>query len=242
MQESSLAILQIADQDRQILHSQQKLSQIPDKRAKVRANLDKVDQRLKKVSQDRSLLKLQVKLRERLIEVENKKIEESNRRMMEVSNQKEYMAVQKEIDLATRTIRKVEDQILDLEERVEPFDVELAEVEEIRTQEAARFEEQDKELAAEENKLSQTILAAKKEIETLTSKVGAELLAKYQKLVARNLTPAAVAIDDAFCLGCAISIRAQIFNEIIRAGQGECPNCRRLLFYRPKGEPASTAG
>ena len=73
MQESSLAILQIADQDRQILHSQQKFSQIPDKRAKVRANLDKVDQRLKKVSQDRSLLKLQVKLRERLIEVENKR-------------------------------------------------------------------------------------------------------------------------------------------------------------------------
>jgi len=242
MQDSSTAILQIADQDRQILFSQQKLSKIPAKRAKIRAALDKVELRLKKIAAERSQLKMQVKLRERLVEVENKKIAVSNERMTGVNNQKEYMAVQKEIDQATRTIRKVEDQILEIEEQVEPFDVELSEVEELKNAEAAKFEEADKKFKDEEASLTKIVESATKIIKKMSPEVEEEMMAKYQKLVGRNLIPAAVAIDDAFCLGCAISIRAQIFNDIIKAGQGECPNCRRLLFYSPKEEAEPPSG
>ena len=45
--------------------------------------------------------------------------------MLSVKNQKEYVASQKEIDLAKKTIKKMEDQILELEEKKETIVGEL---------------------------------------------------------------------------------------------------------------------
>ncbi|MDT8446823.1 MAG: hypothetical protein RRB13_08000 [bacterium] len=236
MQDSSEALLQIADLDRQILHHQKGLETLPAKRAKIRGALDQVETELEKAQKEQNNLSLQIKLRERLVELEKSKINAANERMMGVNNQKEYMAVHREIDASTRTIKKVEDQILALEEQMEPLKEQAASIETRHQEESGRFEQEDQVYKDEEAHLSESITQAEATIKALKPKVEAELLEKYERLMLRHLIPAAVGIDDAFCGGCAASIRAQIFNEIIRAGSGECPSCRRLLFYRPKVE------
>lgn len=238
MQVSSEALLQIADLDRQILIHQKSLDTLPAKRAKIRATLDQVEAERAKIAKSQETLQTQVKLRERLIELEQGKIKSANERMMGVNNQKEYMAVQREIDASSRTIKKVEDQILNLEEQMEPLKAQLDEVEKSRQEAAAQFEADDQVYKTEESEKSQIISSAKEQIAQLKPQVAAEWLAEYDKLMERNLIPAAVGIDDAFCGGCAASIRAQIFNDIIKEGAGQCPNCKRLLFYRPPAEDA----
>ena len=66
----------------------------------------------------------------------------------------------------------------------------------------------------------------------LVSKIEPTLLKKYETLSKRNIIPSAVEISNNTCMGCAISIPAQLFNEIIQYGNGTCPHCGRLLFYK----------
>ncbi|OGG99757.1 MAG: hypothetical protein A2600_02310 [Candidatus Lambdaproteobacteria bacterium RIFOXYD1_FULL_56_27] len=241
MHESCEALLQIADQDRLILQSQKGLEALPAKRAKIRAQLDQAEAALGILEKQKKDLTLQIRLREKLVEVENKKAAAANARLMEVHNQKEYSAAQKEVESAGKTVKKVEDQILGLEEKMEPLQAEINLAVAKREEEAKAFAQEDQVFLDEETTLTRTIESGKTLVESLKPKVTDDLMVLYNKLMKRNMIPAAVAISEPFCKGCAASLRAQAFNEIIKSGFGECTTCKRLLFYQPPAPPEPVA-
>jgi len=231
MQKASEALLQIADGDRQALFAKKKLESLPAKRAKIRKAVDRIESQVAQVNKKAADLKMQVKMRERLIEVEKEKVTSANQRMMEVSNQKEYVATQKEVDTATRTIKKVEDQILELDEFMEPLDMETSELSGQLAEATKQFEADDQVFKVEERESKEAIEKAVATKEALRSAIDDDTWLKYENLMKRGLVPGAVQISEPFCNGCAASLLAQVYNEIIRAGHGECSSCRRLLFY-----------
>jgi len=231
MQEASEALLQIADCDRQALFAKKKLESLPAKRAKIRRAVDRIESQVAQVNKKTADLKAQIKMRSRLMEVEREKIEVANKRLMEVNNQKEYSAIQKELDTATRTIKKVEDQILEIEESMEPLDMETSELSGQLKEASRQFEIDDQVFKLAEKEGNQIVTNAVTTKDALQSQVDEETWTKYLKLMKRGLVPGAVKISEPFCNGCAASLLAQVYNEIIRAGHGECSSCRRLLYY-----------
>ena len=89
----------------------------------------------------------------------------------------------------------------------------------------------------EEKELQLKIDAYDKLRAELITKIDGKLLTKYEVLVERNIIPSAVEISASHCLGCALSIPAQLFNEIIQHSSGVCPHCGRLLFYKEPEKP-----
>ena len=237
MSEATEAILRISQEDRNIQLNQIKLDKFPAQRQELRKSLSLVETRLNQLKAKENKLLERIQLRERLIQVEKDKLTHSNEKMANVSNQKEYSAIQKEIDGIERTIRRTEDQILELEEKQEPLKVEIAEEQKAFDEENEKFQVKLKVSESEENEILKETENSRKNKADLATKISPELKKQYEDLTSRKVIPAAIEISTSSCQGCAMSIRPQIFNEIIREGMGTCPTCRRILFYKAPEPP-----
>lgn len=238
MPESIDAILHISKQDRVLQTKQALLKNIPEKKKKLRIPVKKVEHYLDMLKEKEEELYGKIREREMLVNVENEKIKRSDEKMMAVKNQKEYMASQKEIEVAKKTIKKVEDQILELEGQKEDLSQKLASVLEEYRQEKETMTEREKEILKEEKNILDIIDECNKNKSEVISKVDPQVLTEYEVLVKRKVIPAAVQISSSSCLGCAMTIPAQLFNEIMRDSVGRCPHCGRLLFYKAPEKPA----
>jgi len=237
MSKSSDAILQLSREDNQLQTSRKKLKALPELKRKIQMPLKKVETVLDKLKEQEEEICGQIRERETLVEVENEKIRRSDERMLAVKNQKEYVASQKEIETARKMIKKVEDQIMELEEQKNGVTRELSQLLEEYKQTREEVEEAQKAVLDEEKTFQDKIDAFQKSREQLISQVDPEMVDVYNQLTQRRIIPAAVQISSPSCMGCALSIPAQLFNEIIRDSVGKCPHCGRLLFYKEPEKP-----
>lgn len=241
MSKSSEAILKISREDNLLQVNKKKLKALPEKKKKILRPLKRVEFALDKLKEQEEEIYGQIRERETLVQVENEKIKRSDERMLAVKNQKEYVASQKEIEIAKKTIKKVEDQILELEEKKSTITQELGSILEEYKQTKEEVGEAEKVVLDEEKVFREKIEAYQKLKDELMPQVDPDLVEVYNKLTNRKIIPAAVEISRSSCMGCALSIPAQLFNEIIRDSVGKCPHCGRLLFYKapekPKEEP-----
>jgi len=237
MTQESEAILRISQEDLTILITKKKLSKIPDERAIIKKPLSAYEKAISELDAKQVKILRQVSLRERLINLEKKKLDHSNEKMMAVSNQKEYMAMQKEINETTRIIRRTEDQILELEERIAPLKTEIDENQTIINEKLKELNVELGELDAKEKEFLNQIKTSQSVKLELNDKIPAELKQQYENLTSRNIIPAAIESSTASCQGCAMAIRSQVFNDIIRDGQGTCPTCKRIVFYKAPEPP-----
>ncbi len=246
MSEATQALLTISQEDRLIRLNKKKLAKIPPQKEILRKPLNLIEKRLNELKAKVVKIQSQIALRNKLIGVEKAKHELSNEKMMAVSNQKEYGALQKEIDAAGRVIRHTEEQILALEESIAPIDTEVTSEQEAFDAEEANFNDKAKDIHSLEAELESAISSSQTVKTKLTPQIPEELKAKYEFLTSKNIIPAALEISSASCSGCAMAIRFQVFNDIIRETMGDCPTCGRLLFYKapepvPEPEPKKKA-
>lgn len=245
MSKSSEAILQISKEDNLLQANRKKLKKLPEKKRKILMPLKKVESVLDKLKEQEEEICGQIRERETLVQVENEKIKRSDERMLAVKNQKEYMASQREIEIAKKTIKKVEDQILELEEKKNAVTQELNQILEEYRQTKEEVGAAEQAVLNEEQAFQDRIDSYQKLKDELIPQIDPELIEDYKRLTERGIVPAAVEISSASCMGCALSIPAQLFNEIIRDSVGKCPHCGRLLFYKqpekPKEDPKAKA-
>ncbi len=240
MQESIEAILRLSREDRSIQTNRNLLEKFPEKKKKLRVSLDRIGKRLNELNTQKKDLEPQIREREVLITIENDKVSETDKRMLSVKNQKEYFALQKEIDTAKKTIKRMEDQILLIEEKVIPIDDELKLVKVEFEEEKVLYQNNAKSVTEDEEKIQSQIREYDESKIKLMNNLDPVLALDYERLTKRRVVPAAVEISAPYCIGCAMAIPAQKYNEIIQATRGECPHCHRILFYKPpepKPEP-----
>jgi uncharacterized protein len=237
MPESTDAILKISKEDRQLQTDKRVLKSLPNKRKKILHPLKQVESVLDKLKEQEEQICGQIRERETLVQVEQEKIRRSDERMMSIKNQKEYVASQKEIEIARKTIKKVEDQIIELEQKKDAVVHELSTVLAEYKEKKETVGAAEKQVLEEEREILNRIEAYEELKKELVPKIDPDLIETYKKLTSRKIVPAAVEISGSNCMGCAMSIPAQLFNEIIRDSVGKCPHCGRLLFYKEPEKP-----
>ncbi len=153
--------------------------------------------------------------------------------LMKATNEREYTTAVREIDVTRKNISLMETEILKLMEKIEKCESLVGE----KTPEMeARRVEVDKQLAewAESSKSNQTRL------EELSSKrlpLLAELSpgarSDFERLSKMRTGLALAEARNYSCMGCRMTIRPQVFNDI-RRGEAiiTCESCGRILFFR----------
>lgn len=225
-------LLILQDRDRQILRLQDELSRIDPERQQLQARLSSSQSALeagkhkaKQIESDRKKLELEVEAKKQLIE-------RYSLQQFQTKKNEEYRALAHEIELCKQAIVKLDDQQIELMERIEAAQKEVATATQTAADAKRTIEARIADIGGREASL-------KKELEELQSNRG-ELAgavdegtrSKYERLLKQKGQNVIVGIQHGVCGGChmqlsrSVVVTCQADQEIVT-----CPNCARILFY-----------
>jgi uncharacterized protein len=176
---------------------------------------------------------------EQRLEDEEIKMKDRRMRLNRVRSEKELQAIRREIELGKEANQQMETELLTCMEQQETTGqglqealVALEELESPVTEEIAerRGRLSNLERDSEEDHLLRQRLA---------EKLDDGLRSKYEQIFERRGGLAVVEVRNSTCLGCHMNLPPQLFNEIQKTRDVRlCPNCHRMLFWRPDGNGA----
>jgi hypothetical protein len=169
------------------------------------------------------------------LEVEGAKIRDNRMRQNRVRNEREVLALQREIDLSKEATRQNEDALLSVMEMIEQLGERIG-------ASAGRVKELEGQLAEEVTARREKALGLERELESergrreaLVDGMNNTLRLKYEQIFERRGGSAVVAVRQGVCTGCHMNVPPQMYNELQKYRDiRQCPNCHRILFYRPE--------
>ncbi len=149
-----------------------------------------------------------------------------------VSNPRELQAMQDEIASLQRRISQLEDQELEVMERIEPLEADLAQL----TGQQAALDEQAAGLRAgiaeDEVAIDEQLAAVRAERDALVAGVEPELLAEYEQVRKQSGGVAIARLVSGHCGGCHLALSAVEVDRIKHLppdAPAHCEECGRLL-------------
>ena len=148
-----------------------------------------------------------------------------------VSNPKELENLEKEIEALGRTKDRLEEEIIELLDRidedtaaVEEQEARVAEWEEASARVTGHYE-------SESVRLSGIIAELEAEREEVVPQIEGRLLKRYDGLRAKNANLAVAEVMDGVCSGCHMTVPSAKVKQVSdRGGEVFCDNCKRFLY------------
>lgn len=216
------------------------LDELNDKAAVIPLKIDEMNDLMKKIRSDfeerkKNLVQLQVKRKEKELELDSKEseIKKHNIELNSVKTNDTYKALLTQIDNCKQQKSLLENDILDIMEKVEnesklikTFEIEQKEKESIIKTEINKLE-------VELNNLKAAISNYDTERAEYLKKIPENILSNYERI--RNYTKgtAIVHLEGEKCSACHMYVRPQLINEICKGQEiVACDNCLRILYKK----------
>jgi predicted nucleic acid-binding Zn-ribbon protein len=225
-------LLILQDRDRQILRLQDELSRIDPERQQLQAKLASSQSALeagkhkaKQIESDRKKLELEVEAKKQLIE-------RYSLQQFQTKKNEEYRALAHEIDLCKEAIVKLDDQQIELMERIEAAQQEVATATQNAAEAKKNMEARIADIGAREASLKKELAELQSNRGELAGAVDEGTRYNYERLLKQKGQNVIVGIQHGVCGGChmqlsrSVVVTCQAEQEIIT-----CPNCGRILFY-----------
>ncbi len=196
---------------------------------------------MKRLEMDKAALAANQRERKRLdgeVAAQQQKISKLRDQMLLAKTNDQYRAFQHEIDFCEQSIRKCEDQTLDLMGEAEALEtnVKAAEISLAAEKKVVAAERAKAQARTAEDKVE--LARAEAEHATHAQQMSAPMLTYYQRLRSRYYKEGDIVAEakNSMCQACMMLMRPQYFQDV-KAGEQvlNCENCRRILYY---DEPA----
>lgn len=229
-----------------------KVQQIEIEAGKLNHYLKKIPARVSSIEQELEAFIRSVETDEAAIEEFNKqyraleaevqlnfsKIQKSQEKLRSVKTNKEYQSSLKEIDDIKAVDSKLEDEMLELLEKIEAAEKAIKDRRQHYTEivDESNREKEAIERDAEQRQKNLAELDSKRI--AIAAELDAGLLEIFSQVKAKqgNLV-AIVAVQDAVCQGCNMNIPPQVYNELHRCDSLRyCPSCFRIIYWQDQDE------
>ena len=228
------------------------VQQIEIETGQLRAYLKNVPARIRDLEQELEAFVRSVEEDEAVIEEFNKqyrvlesdvqlnltKIQKSQQKLREVKTNKEYQSSLKEIDDMKAVNSKLEDEMLELLEKIEAAENAIKD----RKLHYDRIvAESNQEKASIQNDAAQrekNLVELESKRDAVAAGLEAGLLQIFDQVKAKQANQVAIAaVQDAVCQGCNMNIPPQVYNELQRYDSLRyCPSCTRIIYWLGKDE------
>jgi uncharacterized protein len=232
MQHTIEKLLVLQDRDRRILRTREHLARIEPERqlfqsnaASAQAGLDAAKLKAKQAESDRKKLELEADSRKQ-------QIERYALQQFQTKKNEEYRALAHEIQTCKEAITQLEDQQLELMEKIEGFQKQAAAASREAEETRKIAESQLKEIAAGEERLRAELAGLESNRDQLTAAIEERALRQYERLLRNKGDNVVVGIEHGVCGGCHMKVPPQLLVSCQAARElVSCPNCGRILFY-----------
>jgi predicted nucleic acid-binding Zn-ribbon protein len=206
---------------------------IPEKKEELRSEVSEIETRLKAFKQESLDLAKVRKDREVELETASQKKAKFQVQLFQVKSNREYEALQHEIGDLDAQISKFEDGILEVLERAEKVAQAAADEEKALAAANERLTQEHAALDKQAEDLRQTIDAKSGERDKLVTGLEPPLLARYERIREAKDGLAVAAIKNGACSGCFRRIPPQEMQILRRNDKVRtCEGCGRIIMWR----------
>jgi uncharacterized protein len=158
-------------------------------------------------------------------------LDAADSRIKKIKTNKEFLALQREIDIAKKRKSDLEDQILQLMEKIESRTKERERISTTFEKDRDALDERKVALLKKQKEFQAIIDKLKGQLDVLRVKVDRPLLSRYDRIKEKRNGLVVVECVNGVCMGCHIHIQPQLFNELVRGDKMiSCPACQRILY------------
>lgn len=169
------------------------------------------------------------------------RVKDRRMRITRIRNDKELQMTKRELELLREEAGEFETELLSVMEQVEAATSRLKGVEDELEQLNAAMAAEADDIRSRAATLKDEIAVEAVERETLVTTVPEDLRRRYEMIFQRRGGLALVEIRGGVCQGCRMRVPPQLANIILRNEQVNlCPNCQRMLYWRPEPEEATS--
>ncbi|MBN1673721.1 MAG: hypothetical protein JXR37_21925 [Kiritimatiellae bacterium] len=226
-------LLELQDRDRQILHGIRESEDIPKKKQVIESELEKYKDGLGQAQEKLKANQASIKAVELEINTLREKVAKLRQQQLELKTNKEFQAMEGEVLGLGSQIKAAEDRAIELMEKVEEIETEIAERRvQLKTEEARIGGD----LTVLDGRL-QTILdevaRAKDSRETLAGEIDPAWLSRYDRIFRNKGDYAIVGIEHRVCGGCHMKLPPHVIQDVKKAdGIVTCDFCGRILYTK----------
>lgn len=189
----------------------------------------------KKVEDEKKILqefKRQYRSFESDLQAKQSQIIKSKEKLRSVKTNKEYNSTLKEIDKLKEQNSLLEDEMLNLLDRIDEADKAVLKSQEEYNQTKSDITTRMNAVSLEELDGKNELARLNKNCSALETKINKDLLVKF-KLVKEKITgPSISPVINAVCQGCHLNIPPQMYIELQRIENLKfCPNCQRMIYW-----------
>jgi predicted nucleic acid-binding Zn-ribbon protein len=225
-------LLILQDRDRKIVRVQTELANIGPEQDSFQNRLEGSQDALEAAKLKSKQIETERKRLELEVEAKKQQIEKYSIQQFQTKKNEEYRALAHEIEGCKAGIVGLEDQQLELMEKADEVQKEVAAAT-LAAQEAKKVVDgQLAQLAARELTLKKQLSELESNHDQLKSAVDESVLVRYQRLRKQKGETTVVGIEHSVCGGCHMKLPTQIV--VSCQGQQElisCPNCGRILYW-----------
>lgn len=235
MEQNIKTLWELQQVDTEVLNIEKRINDVPTKRKALEEKLKYLEDEKNLKEDSRNKLIQEKERREKEIEQETEKIKLVESRLSHIRNQKDYLEMRKKIELAKKSNKLREDEVLKKMEEIEQINKEIAEYMEVYLKEKQKIMEG---LAVYDNELME--LQKEKEgaltrRNSIASRLDTSILKTYEHL-RKNCRGVGVSrAKDESCEGCFMNLPPQLYNMVMKGDKlYNCPFCQRYLVYIPE--------
>lgn len=184
----------------------------------------------KKAQDEIKQIKVKIGEKELAIKTSSAQVKKYQQQTNDVTNKKEFEALKHEISASQDTIRKAEDEILELMGLVEEKTAQLPEAEKLVKKAKDELNNFDKDLAERMVRYKEEITKAKAELAVVEKDLPEEIRPMVNKLVSLKGVESFSGVEKRTCLACYTEVTPQMSNELLRGNFMYCKNCGRMLY------------
>lgn len=185
----------------------------------------------------KALIQYQMQRKEKELELDAKEsaIRKHTAELNSVKSNDAYKALLSEIEKAKQGKSLLENEILDLMEKIESESVRIKGVEAETKQQDAAMQAKIAVLENEYKALQEKVAAAEQDRADFVKQVPADMLRQYEFLRESREGKAMAAIVGETCGGCNMQLRPQAINDVVKGKDFvTCDMCSRILYHVPE--------
>ncbi|MGB2705566.1 MAG: C4-type zinc ribbon domain-containing protein [Candidatus Omnitrophota bacterium] len=226
-------LIELQELDSAIFDNKRLLDGIPERIKELDRILEEKSAKLKTLEEESK--KLQVSHKEKEVELKTKEdtIKKHQAQLYQIKTNKEYAALEKEIGSAKADGSLLEEEIINLLDRIDEIKKNIAKERELLEEEKKKTDEEKKKIESEKKTSESEYNDLNSKRKEFTSKIDKAVLSKYERILHNKDGLAMVPIVDDACGGCNMNLPPQVINEAkLKKDLTVCGNCARILYAK----------